>query len=158
MKITPTKIFVGFSLAGLAYLAYQWARKAFADFAYKIVGYGVPQFNSTTWQLTLPVHLQFNNPTPLALNVDEVLIDVYLVKGIEHSLIGFVSEKIVSLPPGQTERVIIARLNLGTLASGIIDAFEDIVRSKRITLRTVVNITYKGVELPTQSSTDTLSL
>jgi hypothetical protein len=155
---TTLKIFGLAAIAGAVIWGIKIARDAFADFAYKISGFGIPQFNTTNFRLSLPIQIRFNNPTPININVDEVIIHEYLVRGTEHIYIGEVVERNIALPPGVSIKEITPHLNIGTLISQVKDIIQSVTRDRRITLYTVVTITYKGITLPQQTTTDTIDL
>lgn len=148
----------GLIAAGVGALiwAYRSAREAFADFAYKVVGYGIPSIDSN-YRLTLPVKIRFTNPTPLTIQVDNVLIDVYLLKQAVFEHVGHISTPI-TLQPGATTKDLVPIINLQNVFGGLFQTVSSALKNKTLTLRTDVTVTYKGFTLPVQSSTDNVQL
>lgn len=142
--------------AGALIWAYKYAQEAFADFAYKIVGYGIPSIDAN-YRLTLPVKIRFNNPTPVTIEVDNVLIDVYLLKQEVFEHVGRVSTPI-TLEPGTSTKDVAPVINLQSIFGGLMQTVSNALKTKALTLRTDVTVTYKGFTLPLQSSTDNISL
>lgn len=153
---SAVKITIGAAVVVGLYFAYRAAQNALADFAYKIVGYGVPKLDSS-YRLTLPVNIRFNNPTPVSLAIDNVLIDVYLLKSGIFEHVGRVSQPI-TLEPGITIKEAIPEINLRSIFADIFQTVKNLLSTKTLTLRTDVTITYKGFTLPMQSSTDNVNL
>lgn len=149
---------VGLFAAGAyaLYSLYRAAQTAFADFAYKIVGYGIPSIDSS-YRVTLPVKIRFTNPTPLTIQLDNVLIDVYLLKPEGFVHVGQVSTPL-TLAPGSSTHDIMPMIDLQSVFGGFAQTVRNALSAKALTLRTDVTVTYKGVTLPSQSSTDNVSL
>jgi hypothetical protein len=155
---TTLKVFTGAAVVGLLLWGYKVARDAFAEFAYKIVGYGVPLFNTATLQLSVPVQIRFNNPTPLAITADEILINVFMVKGTELIYLAELYEHNVTLPPGQSVKEVTPHMNLAGLLNSLTDTVQTVIRERQITLRTEIMAVYQGIGLPTHSATNTFRI
>jgi len=147
-----------FGIAGLIGigLAWKYIRETLNKFRFKVSAYGVPSYEN--WLLRLPITLQFNNPTGITINTDQVLVDVYVrIATGEFIHVGRVLQPI-TIGPGQSYQTVVPVLNLQAVAGTLANSIKNILAAKSVTIRTDLTVTYKGIKLPTQEFIDTVKL
>lgn len=138
------------ALAGGVYFAIQYVKN---QFSFKVKSFGTP----SGWPaLKLPILMQFNNPLPIAISVDNVLVNAYMQNGSSFVHVGQVNQPNVSITSGGSETWISPILDLTKVAGGILSQFDVLWKTKKINIRVDVTVTYKGITLPTQSFTETV--
>lgn len=146
---TALRIALLASIIGGAYWLFNQAKSAFS---YSVVRYGSPSVTGTT--ITLPITVRFNNPTPIAVNLDSLHADIYIQKLGAWVKAGVIDQPF-SIPPGEAEQSILPRIDLGAILSGgVASLLVDIsaaLRAKSFLVRTDVSVSYAGVQLPTKS-------
>lgn len=105
-------------IAGLAYLVV-WgigaAKTAASKFHFDITGYGKPSMSN--WVLTVPITVTINNPTPLPVNADRVVADLYILKGNQWVPAAHLDQA-VTVPPGETQQIFNANANIASIFGG----------------------------------------
>lgn len=138
-------------VAGLAFWVYTAAKRAITDFTFDIVGYGKPSLNG--FMLSVPLSIRFKNPTPLKINVDNMLAEIYVRKGDSYVKAATINQPIL-IPSGESTQTITPSLDIKSIFGGnLLDtatAIASIVNGKKVFVRTDVTITYKGVTIPKQ--------
>lgn len=135
------------ALIGLVWLG-RYLYQSVQAFRYKVVGYGIPDFRSM--KLTVPVIIEFINPTGLSISADSVIINFYLIQNGEAIHAGTVNQP-VNIPAGTTKQTVNATADIGNVYSFIATQWQNILGNKSIRLRTDVNVVYHGIKLPKQS-------
>jgi hypothetical protein len=135
------------------------AQKTLSDFRFDIVGYGKPTING--WNLTVPLQIKYKNPTPLPINVDQLIGDIYLNKNGTFVLAAKVNQP-VTLDPGTSLQWLYPALDLqavfgGSLANTIL-AIQEVINRKTLTIRSDITAVYGGITLPMQSITNEIDL
>lgn len=145
------------ALVGLVVWGSQKAKAAVAGFSFDVVGYGFPALKGL--QLTVPLQIQFNNPTPFPINIDHLLTDFYVLKGTQYVKAGRVSQA-VRIGPGTSEQTIYPTLDLASLFGGpvvdTISALREVLNNRTLQIRADVTATYGYVTVGPKSFTDQL--
>jgi hypothetical protein len=153
---TGVKVGIGVALlAGLVVWGTRTAKKAITDFTEKltfdIIGFLKPTLRN--FVLTVPVQIKFNNPSSLAINLDNITVDLYVLKNNTYVKAVRVSQALL-IPIGISVKEVYPEINLKSIFGGDITdtiyAFANALTMKFITVKAEVNITYNGVNLPTQ--------
>lgn len=141
---------------GIGWWLLNQGKQIASQFGFKVVGYGTPSLDGTT--INLPVELQFNNPTPASINIDNVDAKIYMNKN-GWILAATVSQP-VTLPAGLNTVTIKAKIELGKILGGnILDtltAAAAIIAQKFLQVKTELNVTYAGATFPTQTFTQNI--
>ncbi len=155
---TIVKIAIGAGAIGAIFWGVTAAQKALKDFQFDLVGYGKPTIKNL--MLTVPLQIRFKNPTPIPISIDQLIADIFLLKGSEFVPAAKINQPVV-IEPGESFQVITPVLNLQAVFGGnIFDTLKAaaiIAANRTVTLRTDVIAIYKGVSLPDQSITNTLT-
>jgi hypothetical protein len=123
-----------------------------AKVAFSITGYGPWQLNGSNWQLTLPVKVQFTNPTPAPVNIDKIEGVVSLLKQNKYEQVGIINPQPVSIAPGTSTLTINTVLDLKKFLEGnILSTVTSILQTRGLQLRTDLLATYAGYALPKQT-------
>jgi hypothetical protein len=142
----------------VAYWAVNAVKKAANAFSLDIVGYGMPRMSG--FILTVPLQVKFTNPTSIPLKVDQLVADVYVLKGTQFVQAAQINQP-VSVPAGDTVQTIIANLDLRAIFGGnLIDTAQfisQIISAKVLSIRTTVTAYYSGISLPAQTFTNELT-
>lgn len=151
---TILKLSIGAAIIGIGILVYRAAKYAIANFDFQIVGYGKPTVNNSS--ITVPIQIQFTNPTPIPINIDQLLADIYIKKNTSYVKAATINQAL-SIPPGKTTQIIYPVIDINSIFGGsLIDTLTAItqsMQSKMLSVRTDVKVIYKGIPLPTQSFT-----
>jgi hypothetical protein len=106
------KIGLGLAFAGaLLYAFNNSAAVINAVLNYKIKGYGTPKLDPSTWILQLPVKVEFNNNTPVPVNLDKITADISLWNGTTFIKVGQISQPL-SIASGKSNAVIVPAVDL----------------------------------------------
>jgi hypothetical protein len=147
-----TKLSIGAVIIGLGFLAYRAAKYAMANFDFKIVGYGKPTVSNAS--VTVPIQIQFSNPTPIPINLDQVIAEIYIKKNNTYVKAATVNQPL-SIGPGKTTQNIYPVINLNNIFGGnlldTINSISAILSSRVVNIRTDVTTIFKGIALPMQS-------
>jgi hypothetical protein len=120
--------------------------------AYSISGYGTPKLNPSNWQLSLPVKVQFTNPTPAPVNIDQVQGVVSLFKSPNYEQVGTINPQPITIAPGTSVVNVNTVLELKKFLSGnILETAKNILKQRQLQLRTDLRATYAGYDLPVQT-------
>jgi hypothetical protein len=142
-----TKFTIAALALGLGIWGFLEARKAAANFALKVTGYGTPRF-SGAYSLVIPVNLQVNNPTPLPVNIDSMNAEVYLLKSGTWLPVGFVNVTTpVLVAPGKTTHAISPVLNLQNIGTISMAELKNIFATGELKLRTVISARYGALNI-----------
>lgn len=154
-----TKVGIAAGAVALLVWGYKASKKAIGDFTFEVVGWGKPTLSGTN--LTVPLQIKYNNPTPLPINVDRIQGDIYLLKGGTFVKAAVVDQP-VSLQPGVSLQWINPVLNLKNVFGGdalsTLVAMTDMWRTRKMTLRSDVGATYGAITIPKQSFTNVIDL
>lgn len=135
------------------------AQRAIAAFQFDIVSYGRPTLSGLI--LTVPLQIRYSNPTPLPINVDKLIGDIYLNKNGTFVLAARVNQP-VTLSPGESTQWLNPTLDLQSVFGGnllnTIAAIQQIMVNKKLTIRSDVKAIYQGITLPEQSFTSQIDL
>lgn len=135
------------------------AKKMLGAFSFDVVGYGKPSLRSMF--LTVPLQIKFKNPTPVPINIDRLIGDVYLEKNGQFVPAAKVDTP-VSMPPGTTTQWIMPEANLQNIFGGnllnTLTAAQQIMQTKKFKIRSDVTVYYKGIALPMQSITNEIDI
>jgi hypothetical protein len=151
--------------AALAYGLTRGAKLISDKFSYAITGYGTPSLNTSTWLLTLPIKLQFNNPSPVDINVDKLAGNIYIWRnsfGInpqgQFVPIGKIDQPI-TIAPGTSNVALNAQVNLKDFAQyHLLTTGVSFLLTKQIRLRTDLVATYGKFTLPASPFDKTISV
>lgn len=128
------------------------AQNALAQFAYEIAGYGKPKLSG--YQLTIPIQIRFNNPTPLSINADQLIADIYLLKNNAYVIAARVNQP-VSVPAGISVQTVSPVVDIKSIFSGnLLDTLKFVqqtVAGKTVGVKVDVTVVYQGVTLPKQT-------
>jgi hypothetical protein len=145
-------------LGGLLYL-WKTGKLSANAFGYSMKGYGAPSVNGTT--IDLPVNIEFTNPTPLAVNLDNVTAQLYINKGGAWINVANVNQAL-SIPAGTATQKVNAHIDLGKIVGGNIletlDLASSILAQQTAQVRTDLTVTYAGITLPQQSFTSNIQV
>ena len=154
-----TKIGIAAAVIALLVWGSNVARKTLSLFQFDIVGYGKPTLAGQL--LTVPLQIRYKNPTPLPINVDRLSADIYLDKNGTFVKAATVDQP-VTLQPGESIQWLMPVLNLQNVFGGnflnTLAAMQQILQSKKLTIRTDAIAVYKGVAVPQQSFTNEIDL
>ncbi len=149
-------LFAGIVVAGV--WVWDLAKKAATQFSVRIVAYGTPAMSS--WILTVPLVFEIRNPSPVSVNIDRAIADLYIMKGSQWVAAGHVDQPL-RVPAGQSRQIVNAQANLIKIFGGnILSTLETFGAAINNQLKIKVDVTpiYAGITLPTQSFTDTVSI
>lgn len=154
-----TKLSIGAVIIGLGFLAYRAAKYAMANFDFKIVGYGKPTISNAS--ITVPIQIQFTNPTPIPISIDQVIADIYIKKNNTYVKAASVNQPL-NIGPGKTTQNIYPVINLSSIFGGnvldTINSISAILSARVVSIRTDVTTIFKGIALPKQSFTQDIPL
>lgn len=147
---TLVKISIGAGVIGLLTYLYKKGTELANTFGFEMKGYDTP---SLSWpNLDLPVKVEFNNPTSVPVNLDNVTGAIYIQKGSWQNVANF--SQPVSIPPGKNIVKIKTRIDLSKIFGGsvwdTISAAVTAMNTKVLNVRTDLTVTFKGVSLPTK--------
>lgn len=121
------------------------------QFGFRVVSYGTPDIDGTT--IDLPINVEFNNPSPAPINLDNVDAKIYLNKN-GWTQVASVSQPL-NLPSGLNTVTIKAKIDLGKIFGGnflqTLQAAEAIYAQKFLQVKTDATVTYGGITFPTQT-------
>lgn len=156
---TITKLGIGAGLIGLLYLGAKAAKNAIANFSFNITGYRTPKLSGT--KLTIPLEVTFTNPTPLPINIDKLVADIYMDKNGSWVKAAQIAQP-VAIAPGTSMQVISPVVDLKSILSGNlidnINALDTLVNTRKVKVRGDVTAVYQGVTLPSQSFTNEIEV
>jgi len=156
---TIVKLSITAAVIGLGILAYRAAKYAIANFDFKIVGYGKPTVSNAS--ITIPIQIQFNNPTPIPISIDQLIADIYIKKNNSYVKAATVNQPLTILP-GKTPQNIYPVIDINSIFGGnVLDtltSISSILNTKMVTVRTDVTAVFKGITLPKQSFTQDMPL
>lgn len=145
------------ALVGLVIWGTQKAKAAVAGFSFDIVGYGFPSIKGL--MLTVPLQVQFTNPSPFPINIDNLTADFYVLKGDQYVKAGRVSQA-VRILAGKSEQTIYPTIDLATLFGGdaltTITALREAINTRTLKIRADVTVTYGHLTVGPKSFTDEL--
>lgn len=142
---TLFKFGIAAAAVGLAVWGVKAAMAAANAFTFEPVKYGIPKISN--WIVNLPIIVRFNNPTPLAINIDNIHADVFLWKVNKFEKVAQVVQAL-SIPAGQSDQVIMAQLDIRGLFSGnILTTILNTLNDKTVKIRTDVTATYGGITI-----------
>lgn len=151
------KLGVVAALVGLVVWGSQKAKAAVAGFSFDIVGYGLPTLKGL--MLTVPLQVQFQNPSPFPINIDNLLADLYVLKGDQYVKAGRVSQA-VRIGAGKSEQTVYPTIDLAALFGGnilsTISAIRDALNMRTIKTRADVTVTYGHLTIGPKTFTDEL--
>lgn len=154
--IKTSTIFWGIVISATVGFAWKFISEKLNEFRFKVVGYGIPNFNN--WVLKLPVLVQFNNPTGMVISADQVIVDVYIKDASgQFSHIGQVNQPI-SLSPGKTTQTVVPTMNLSAIGGTLSSTWKDIISTRSATIRTDLSVIFQGLKLPAQKYTDVIKV
>ncbi len=149
MKSTANKILIAGVIGAAGVMAYLIGNAA-KNFAYKITGYGTPGLNTTTWQLSLPIKVSYNNPTPVPINVDNLTTTILLFKGNAYEQVGSINQA-VTIPPGSSTATIGVQIDLKKFITGnILATALNILQTRKVQLRTESRLQYGSIVVNTE--------
>jgi hypothetical protein len=156
---TIVKVAVGASVIGLVFLAYRYVKNAMANFDVEIAGYGTPKISNLS--VTIPLVVKFKNPTPIPINADKVLAEIYIKKNNAFVKAATVNQAL-TIQPGTSTQNIFPVIDLKSIFGGnVFDTFTSVtsmISSKKIIVKADVTVLYKGIALPTQTLIEELPL
>ncbi len=121
------------------------------DFTFDIIGYGKPSLSN--YVLSVPLSIRFKNPTPFKINVDNLLAEIFVLKGNEYVKAATINQPII-IESGESTQVITPSIDIKSIFAGNIAdtlaAVANIIAGKKVFIRTDITITYKGVTIPKQ--------
>jgi hypothetical protein len=127
------------------------AKDALAKFTYDIAGFGKPSISN--YRISVPIQIRFNNPTPIPINADQLIADIYLLKNNAYVIAARVNQP-VSIPAGISVQTIVPVLDLKSIFGGnlfsTLTAIQQFLSSKSVTIKAEVVAVYMGVSLPKQ--------
>lgn len=137
--------------AGAAYL-YRSTKQVISDFTYDVVGFGKPSVSKMV--LTVPVQIRFRNPAIIPVNIDRLMVDLYVLKNSTFVHAGKIDQTL-SIPRGESIQMVYPQVDLASIFKGnIFDtvlSVADVISNRRVTVKADINFSYKGVSIPTQS-------
>jgi LEA14-like dessication related protein len=153
-NVSRTKqIFIAAGILGAGYLAYKAAQKGIESITVEVVGIGKPAVNNQLF-MTVPIELEFDNPTFIPIRVDRIHADIYLNKNGEW-VKGATATQPVSISTGKSRQMIYPVLDLNSIFGGNIinttQAVVNLIQTKTLQMRADVRITWLGFTLPMQS-------
>lgn len=156
---TLTKIGIAGAIIGLVVWGAKAAQRTLSDFQFDVVGYGKPSLIGSL--LTVPLQMRYKNPTPLPISVDRLTADIFLLKNNQFIQAANINQP-VSIPPGESNQWVYPTLNLQNIFGGDLTttlvAIQQILASKKLTIRTDAIAEYKGITLPKQSFTNQVDI
>ena len=148
---TLVKLAVAAAVIGAGWWLLDQGKLIANQFGFNVMSYGTPGIDGTT--IDLPINVQFNNPTPAAINIDNVDLKIYLNKN-GWTQVASVSQP-MSIPAGQNTVTIKAKIDLGKILGGnflqTLQAAAAIYAQKFLQVKTDVTVTYGGATFPTQT-------
>jgi hypothetical protein len=135
------------------------AKLAAANFGYSIVGYGSPGVDG--FNVTLPIIIRFNNPTPVAANVDNITANIFINEAGKWVQSAKINQPL-SVPAGVSDQKINAKIDLSSFFKGgvlsVLQEAANIYATKFLQVRTDVTVTYGPLTLPAQSFTSNIQI
>jgi DNA-directed RNA polymerase alpha subunit len=151
---TPVKLTLAALIITGGIIGYKYVRELFQAFTFRIVRYGIPNYSN--FNLTVPITIEFSNPTKLTIRPDHVLVELYLKSQGQWVQVGDVNQT-VTVPPGKSQSTIIPVLNMQALISSVNANFAQMLTSARLDIKTDVTITYQGITFRKHSYEDTVT-
>jgi hypothetical protein len=151
---TPVKLTLAALIITGSIIGYKYVRELMQAFTFRIVRYGIPTYSN--FVLTVPITIEFSNPTKLTIKPDHVLVEIYLKSAGQWVPVGDVSQT-VTVPPGKSQSTILPVMNLQALVATMSANFGQMLATTRLDIRTDVTITYQGITFRKQSYEDTLT-
>lgn len=156
---TLGKIGIAAGIAALLFWGFDAAKKALGAFSFAISRYGSPTLRGAFLQV--PITVSFNNPSPVAINLDKVHADIYIQKFGQWIKAGVIDQPI-TLPPGRNEQTLVPQIDYGAILGGSLATTLFTVGTallkQSVPVRTDITVTYGGVAFPTQSYTNNISI
>lgn len=153
---TAKKLLIGLSIAAGIGAAWYFIREVLNKFSFKVVSYGVPSFNDMI--LRVPVTIQFNNPTGVTIDADQVMVDAYIKNNAGQLIHTGRVVNPITIPPGVSSHTVIPVVDLQSLVSSVASSIGDLINRKPITLQTNLTIIDHGIQFPVQEFTDEIKL
>ena len=156
---TVVKIGIVTALIGAGLWLYDYAKQAIAAFTFSIVSYGSPTFSNGFLQV--PLTVQFNNASPVPINLDSLHADIFIQKYGQWVKAGQIDQPL-SIPPGVTNQTLVPSINIASIISGGITSLltqaVTALQNQSVPVRTDITVSYAGVVLPTKSFTNKISI
>jgi len=138
-------------IIGLGAWAYRTGQKLANDFSFKALGFGKPSISKG--YLTVPVLVELNNPTPLAVNLDALLIDLYLQKGNDWVKAATVNQALQA-PAGISQQALFPIINLKQIFGGdllnTLQTLQQSLSNRSVTIKAEITGRYAGITIPKQ--------
>jgi hypothetical protein len=149
----------GLFAAAIGLLVWEVGKNAIANFSVEVKAYGKPSIKNTV--LTVPLQLQFNNPTPVPISIDRFLADIFVWKNDQYVKAATVNQSL-TIPVGKSDSTIFPTIQLDTLFGGdILSTLKfasTLLSTKQVNIRIDYFPIVAGVTLPVQRFTQTLPL
>jgi hypothetical protein len=114
-------------------------------FSIKLKGFGLPTVSVGI--LTLPIDLQFNNTTGMAISIPDFMADIFLKRQGQWQNVVQVKQS-VELPAGISVKRITARINLlNTIGNDVLKTIKDTIQNRSIEIKGIANGTANGIPL-----------
>ncbi|MFO0414915.1 MAG: hypothetical protein ACK52I_22305 [Pseudomonadota bacterium] len=137
---------------GVGAWAYRTGQKIANEFTFKPLGFGKPSISKG--YLTVPVLIELVNPSPVAINLDGLLIDLYLQKGSQWVKAATVNQAI-SVPSGVSQQSVFPIINLKQVFGGdllnTLNTIQQSLSTRSFTIKAEITGRYAGIIIPTQS-------
>lgn len=146
-------------VAGLIY-GLTAIKQAAASFGYQIVGYGSPSFNG--WNdITLPIVIRFNNPSPVAVSVSNISAQLYVNMGGAWQPTASISQPL-SVPAGVSDQKVNAKIDLSSFFKGgllnLLATANTVIATKSIPVKADVVVTVGNLQFPSQTFTQNIQV
>jgi hypothetical protein len=153
---TFLKIGIGAALVGGVLYGVKKAHEYINTFRAEVSRYGIPTINQAI--VYLPIAVKFNNPTTLSVHINDIVADVFILKNNAYVQAARVNQAL-TIPPGVSEQVITAAINLKNILGGnILNFAANLINTKSLQIRTDVHVNYLGIPLPKQTFSNKVDL
>lgn len=126
------------------------------NISFRLTDFGIPRISNNI--MSIPVHVEINNPTDTVLMVDSVDVVISMVKGERYERIGQANIQNVATEQGITQKTFTAQFDLKAIKSDLFETLAQVLTSRMITIRADVQIVAEGAGLPLQTITKSISV
>jgi len=143
---TGVKIAIGAVTVGALIFGIKKFIDSTSGFDFEPVRYGLPSVKGSV--VILPVVVRFNNPTPLDINLNQFLANIFYLKDKTFQQVARINQRL-SVPKGVSEQVFLVDISLSDIFSGgaFWTSLINTLTTKQITIRADVTANYGGIAI-----------
>jgi len=132
------------TIAGIGFAISKGAKKL-GNVSYSIQGFGIPSFSGTV--ITVPVIIEFNNPTPVPISIDRLQIVMSYMQASGYAQAGSLDQANINLPGGKSSNTFYPKMDVKALFSNVLNTLTTALKNKALKIKADVTITKAGLSV-----------